>query len=123
MTAPGSGNLNITGNQMTMDGWIYPRSNTVGTFYFAKSANSDHPYVIFFAAGTVNVIVSTTGGDNQEFNTGFTPPLNTWTHLAMVYNSPSLQFFVNGTLAFSTNVVGGNLRSSTIPFGNRQPRH
>jgi hypothetical protein len=35
----------------------------------------------------------------------------------MVYNNPSLQFFVNGTVAFSTNVVGGNLRSSTLPFG------
>jgi CSLREA domain-containing protein len=119
VTASGAGSLNLTGSQMTMDGWINPRTNTPGTFYFAKSALSDHPYVVFLGAGaTIHVIVSTTGGDNQEFDTGFTPPVNTWTHLAMVYSNPNLKFYVNGAVVLSVNVpLTGNLRSSTIPFG------
>jgi CSLREA domain-containing protein len=120
--ANAAGNLNITGNQLTLDGWIYPRTNTSGTFYFAKSADSDHPYVVFFSGSTIQLIISTVGGDNQQFNTLYTPPTNTWTHLAMVYASPTLQLYVNGVSVFSVDLtVPGSLRSSTIPFaiGNR----
>jgi hypothetical protein len=121
VTAPGNGSLDLTGSQMTLDGWIYPRTNTSGTFYFAKSASSDHPYVVYFSGGTIRVIVSTTGADNQEFDTLYTPPTNAWTHLALVYSNPALTFYVNGTAVFSANLTPGNLRSSTLPFaiGNR----
>ena len=114
VTIPGTGAMNFVGNQMSMDGWIYPRTNVSGTFYFAKSANSDHPYVLYFAGTAVRVIVSTTSLDNQEFDTGYAPPTNAWTHLAMTYDgslaSNQLKVFANGVQVFQTTTVGANLR-------------
>jgi hypothetical protein len=121
VTADGSGRLNITGDQMTTDAWIYPRTNTSGAFYFGKSALSDHPYVMYNNSGKIFVIISTATGDNQEFDTGYIPVVNTWTHVAMVYDGrvggDGLKVLVNGVQVFITATPAGNMRSSTIPFG------
>ncbi|MEQ1646234.1 MAG: Ig-like domain-containing protein, partial [Pyrinomonadaceae bacterium] len=47
VTAPGNGALNITGNQMSQDAWVYPRTHVNGGFIVGKSATSDHPYVMY----------------------------------------------------------------------------
>jgi uncharacterized repeat protein (TIGR01451 family) len=127
VTAPGNTGLNISGNGLTMDGWIYPRANVSGTFYFAKSALSDHPYVLYNSGGDVHGIIRTPV-NNFEYDTNFTPPLNTWTHIALVFDSTQavaadrVKIYINGTAA-TLFAPGGfpaqnsNLASSTLPFG------
>ncbi|MBK7393685.1 MAG: VCBS repeat-containing protein [Chloracidobacterium sp.] len=120
VTASGTGSLNITGAQMTMDGWVYPRSNATA-YYFGRTAPSDHPYVLLNIGGNLVVIIgTTTGPSNQQFDTGFAMPVNTWTHLAMTYDAngvgDKLRIYANGTQVFSTPTTGGNLRSSALPL-------
>lgn len=118
ISASGSGSLNITGAQMTMDGWVYPRSGA-NAYYFGRTASSDHPYVLMTISGNLVVIIST-ATDNQQFDTGFVMPLNTWTHIAMTYAAAAagdkLRVYANGTQVFSAPTTGGNLRSSSLPL-------
>ncbi|HRI04238.1 MAG TPA: Calx-beta domain-containing protein [Pyrinomonadaceae bacterium] len=118
VSASGSGSLNITGAQMTMDGWVYPRSGA-NAYYFGRTAPSDHPYVLMTISGNLVVIIST-ATDNQQFDTGFTMPVNAWTHIAMTYDAggvgDKLRVYANGTQVFSAPTTGGNLRSSTLPL-------
>ncbi len=131
VTAPGNTILNISGTGLTLDGWIYPRSNVSGTFYFAKSATSDHPYVLYNNGGDIHGIIRTPV-NNFEFDTNIAPALNTWTHIALVFDSTQavaadrVKVYINGTAATLTASGGfpaqnSNLASSTLPFaiGNR----
>ncbi|HLL76207.1 MAG TPA: Ig-like domain-containing protein, partial [Pyrinomonadaceae bacterium] len=124
VTVSPPGALDITGSQLTIDGWIKPAANTTA-FYFGRSASSDHPYVAYFVAGSghddVHIITKTSQDNtNLEYHTGYTPPVGDWTHLAFVYDGAAMKLYANGAQVFS-GARTGNLLSSTLPFaiGNR----
>ena len=115
------GTLNITGNKLTMDGWINPVANT-SSFYFGRSAPSDHPYLVFFSSGSnsIHIVTRTNPGSQVESDTLYAPPTNRWTHIAMVYDGATMKLYADGVEVFSAAQTG-NLDSSSLPFiiGNR----
>jgi uncharacterized repeat protein (TIGR01451 family) len=117
---PFSTSLNITGNQLTLDGWINPTANVDGTFYFGRSATSNHPYVVYFTSGDGVHIVTRAGGTNVEYGTNYFPTAGAWTHLALVYDGATMKLYANGAEVFS-GAATGNLDSQPLPFtiGNR----
>jgi hypothetical protein len=56
--------LNITGNQVTIDGWINPITATEGV-YFGKSSSGQNDYALFFLFG--QVAASIKSGGNEFF--------------------------------------------------------
>ena len=55
------------------------------------------------------------GGGFRVVNGSTTVPLNTWTHLAGVWNGSVLSVYINGVLNGTTSVVGGAFNATTNP--------
>jgi hypothetical protein len=55
------------------------------------------------------------GGGFRVVNGGTTAPLNTWTHLAGVWNGSVLTVYINGVLDGTAAVVGGAFNATTNP--------
>ena len=114
-------NLAIGGTGLTMDGWIYPQSNVNGAMLFGRSALSDHPYLLqLIDDGSGNLVVRVflrTSSGPLEMNTTFAPPVQTWTHLAMVYNGSTLKLYANGAEVFSVAKTGNLDNPISPPFG------
>jgi CSLREA domain-containing protein len=124
VSAPGTGSLNITGSQITLDAWIFPRSNATA-IYFGKSASSNHPYLVQNVLDTVtpanngiHIFTTTTAPSGaKEYATGFAPPLNTWTHIAMVYDGSMMRFYANGVQVFANTQTGSLVSQPLLNFG------
>ena len=113
----------VSGPAITIDGWIYPRTNSAA-LYFGKTNAGSSPYGIRYdAGGHVHVFITTTAGV-QDYDTGYTPTLNAWTYLALVYdanstvNSHQVFFYANGNPVFEDSKTGtGNVQfSSPVDF-------
>lgn len=127
-------NLNTT-KQFTMEGWIYVED-------FASYANSvgaeptDHPGILWQLAssdgGTSRFILQYTAGGvvqgiynsrsqsggNRTIDTGFTLEMNTWTHLAYVKTSNTVQIYVNGELVASLKEGGITDRAQPVSLSS-----
>lgn len=54
------------------------------------------------------------GGAGYRWNTGYRPPLNTWTCLAFTRDSSGRKLYVNGSLYSSTSDSGGSPASGSV---------
>jgi hypothetical protein len=111
-----SASLNITGNQVTLDGWINPSSTmTNEAWFFGRSGDGGQPYALEWESGVIVGRVAST----PIVGPPFTPPANTWTHLTLVYNgsaTPSTTIYVNGAVYKTSNTPTGNIPSSSTDF-------
>jgi hypothetical protein len=112
------------GTGITLDAWIYPRSipaQTAGPAMtsiltkwaqnFSDSTDADSYGLWLIQNGTtVNLFsaIHQTGGQEPQVRGG-TVPLNTWTHVAMTYDSASGQYavYLNGQIVGSAAAPGG----------------
>ena len=87
--------LNVSGDQLTLDGWINPSYSMVNeAWFFGKDADGLQPYALQWENGFVIGRIA-----NVPVWTTYTPPAGAWTHLALVYNgtaNPSLKIYING---------------------------
>jgi len=116
VTVPNSPSLNITGNQLTIESWIY-----------LDSTFSDNAQIVAMATGTnapadrkYGLSVNTAGNLVFEVNTangyignvpGAVVPTNTFVHVAGVYNGSTATLYINGAPA-GTQSLTGNIVSS-----------
>ena len=100
-------NLINIGGQVTLDGWINP-SNTNDANYFGKSESSGNDYAVLCIFGTPCqvIAITKTGGTEHEINTGYFPPVNAWTHVALTYDGSTMTVYANGVNVGSTPVSG-----------------
>jgi CSLREA domain-containing protein len=114
---PNSPSLNITGNQVTIDGWINPSlAMSNEAWFFGKIGDGATQYALQWEAG---VIVGRVGNTAIAGTTPFTPPANTWTHLALVYDgasNPSVTIYVNGSVYKTSATPTGNIPSTSSDF-------
>lgn len=71
-----------------------------------------------FNGGAIRWSVSNTAPGWNTVDTGYTPPLNQWTHLTLVYNTAAGtgKFYANGNLIHTQAVTG--IIGDTIPAAN-----
>lgn len=115
MTAPGNGSLNITGNAMTIEAWVYstniPQSMPSGANILTK--DSLQYGLMIDPLGYLKYNVKTSNGYNSlTSNTAL--PLATWSHIAAEYNGTTMSMFINGNFAGQVN-MSGNISSSSSP--------
>ncbi len=120
--------LKMTTN-ITVEAWINPTGPGNGSSGSGGIiVNREGEYEIArFADGTIRYAIANTSPGWTFINTGVVVPLNTWTHFAFTYDInaiPSIRFYTNGILAYSTNGTGviGDLQANQNDFriGGRQ---
>jgi hypothetical protein len=106
-----SANLRIT-SAITVGAWVYRRST--GSFdeiiskWDAVAVNQRGYTMTILPSGPASFGVSPAGfSASTAVATTTSVPLNTWTHVAGVYNGSSLSIYLNGLLAGQTAYSGG----------------
>src|SRR5207244_355147 len=121
-TAGNPANLNITGDQVTIDAWVNPSVDmTNEVVFFGKWGDGAQQYTLEWETGQLRARVNTVGTSAT-----YTPPTGVWTHLAMTYNGMSIRageiapqtvtIYVNGAVLTSSGTPTGNINSTTSPF-------
>ncbi len=102
----------------TISMWIYPTSWTNQTHVSLISSRTGTNGLMFFILSQGNLNFD--WGINQDrWDTGYKPPLNTWTYLTISRNSNGRYLYVNGILKNSTATAGtSSTNSKTINFGS-----
>ena len=118
-----SGSLNLTGSQVTVEGWINPIANA-GAVYFGKTVSGANDYLVFFDSGQLSAIIK--AGGSEKLMRGFSDyPVNSvpyiphsranGTHLALTYDGASIKLYANG-VQVGQDTRTGNLDGSNAPF-------
>jgi subtilisin-like proprotein convertase family protein/subtilisin family serine protease len=103
VTVPDAPSLDLTTN-LTVEVWINPRSwGGTPREILSKWGGpfNQRSYTLSInASGLAYLLVSSDGGfvNNQAVFSSTVMPLNTWTHLAAVYDGVNLRMYVNGVL-------------------------
>ena len=66
--------------------------------------------------GTVNWWWNNAGGTTREFNSTGVVPLNTWTHVAIVYSQTAQVIYINGVASGSRSYTNELLRTNSDPL-------
>src|SRR6267378_1286830 len=117
--AGNSASINLTGSQVTIDAWINPSADlTTESWFFGKSGDGTVRYAIEWEPGDPCVLVGRANTGAVQAN--FTPPTNTWTHVAVVYDgnaeTSTTKLYVNGVVVASGSPSSGNLTPTSAPF-------
>jgi hypothetical protein len=114
VTVGNPASLNITGTQVTIDGWINPSVTTDNVVYFGKTAYGQNDYVLIFQFNELTGMIKTGSG---EFIVGstFVPPLNQWTHIALTYDGSTAKLYANGVM-ISSGPWSGSISGDPVEF-------
>ncbi|MGQ9630780.1 MAG: LamG-like jellyroll fold domain-containing protein [bacterium] len=107
--------LNISGNGITMEAWIYPTS----TSWSRIILNKENSYEIAVNSGVFQAAVETTAAGGWFWAGTGSVPINQWTHVAATYDAGpgKIKTYINGVLQDSTNVTGkGTVVTNTNPL-------
>ena len=110
--------LQITGNTITIEAWIYPtswRTNVWEGGIVVKEMNSSNNGYMFRCGnvGRLNFGFGANGLPWKELTTGAnTLSLNTWQHVAASYNGSKVRLYVNGIKVDSASYTG-NIGNAT----------
>jgi hypothetical protein len=87
-------------NLLTVEAWIYPTGAGSGVNNGGGIiVNREGKYEIArFSDGTIQWAFANTTPGWQFINTGMVAPLNTWSHIAITYQSGTVKAYLNGTL-------------------------
>ena len=105
--------------------WAKPNnwSSASGSVFVSKRSNTDNGFMIFYVNVGANLAVdcggATTGG---RWNTNYTPPFTSWTHLVVVCSEKAgLKLYVNGVETFTRSPASVNRSkissTGTLKFG------
>src|SRR6202011_857531 len=113
-TAGSPASLNITGNQVSLDGWVNINSTNDAVF-FGKSESFDNDYCLFMLFGQLAGCIKTSDSTEHFIYTGYVPPLGQWTHIALTYDGSTEIIYVNG-VAVGRASFSGNIASDGLNF-------
>jgi hypothetical protein len=104
-----------------MSAWIKPTSNTSG---FHTILNKEGEYEVSLVNGQIGWAISNSNPAWNWVYTGYAPPVNTWTHIAVTYDGSTIKTYANGVLVHS-QPGSGNIGDSDTPendfrIGSRQ---
>jgi subtilisin-like proprotein convertase family protein len=105
-------------NSITLEAWIFPKSNT-GTQPFISKGNSSADYQLRLTA-TTNVLSAVVGG--TLIPSTFSVPVNRWSHVAFSYTTGgTYKFYLNGSVASTGTNAAAIVDSPDSLFIGRFP--
>lgn len=122
ITVPNSSDFDFGSGDFTIEAWIYPFTEPAASTYrgiFCKrNASGDNSFTFFLSrdGGTPSVrgmFTAAVGGAQISAESAM-PPINEWSHVAVVRNGNMLQCFTNGVGGTAMDVGAGAIRVTTI---------
>jgi len=115
-----SPSLNLTGNAVTLEAWIYPTSWRTevyqGNIINKEQDSNNSGYMLRCGAnGTLNFNVGGEGEWHEVNSAANALTLNTWQHVAGVYDGTTLHLYLNG-VEITTEEFTFNVGASTNPL-------
>jgi hypothetical protein len=98
LSTPNSTPLNLSSGSWTIEAWVYPLNYTNFDVIVAKRNSTLKSYK-FQILQTSCYLAFYTG---SSYNSTTAVPLNTWSHVAAVYNGTTLTLYLNGTSVYSS---------------------
>ena len=127
-----NGNLDITGNQFTIQTWVYQTDGTQtngvangSQMIFWKHNGAAAGYQLAtFSNGIPEIEIATTNSGNAFVVGSAALPLNTWIHLAATYDGANIRLYQNGVPIGSTPATGNIVHSNwDASIGNAATVH
>ena len=126
LSIPNNSDWDFGSDNFTIDFWLYTTALPVSGWYsmlvyHASDTVYDKGFWIFLngsGSGNIWFSYSTNGAGTgrKDVNFGVAPPLNAWTHVAIVRNSTSLTLYFNGV----GQTTVGNMATDSI-YASTQP--
>lgn len=111
--------LDIADFPFTLEAWIRPTSFADWRAIFSKRASYSISQMRFDVGLSISTgrIYITNGSTFSQFT--YVPPLNTWTHIAIVVESSGVKLYINGTLQQTIGAMAlGSSASAPVAIGN-----
>ena len=115
LTTPNSSAMQLGSGNFTIECWVFLAKVAENAFIGRSPFDNTNNEWVFQSGPSNNIrfAYSTNGSDSQTVLESTTNiPISTWTHVAVVRNSSTLTFYINGTS------VGSSSISATIYSGN-----
>jgi glucose/arabinose dehydrogenase/PKD repeat protein/chitodextrinase len=109
LSVPNSTSLNFGGNAATLSMWINPGSISgdsvvLGKFWNTNMSSPYYQYGLELSGGKPQFHIGTSAGlAGAGMDTALA--LNQWTHLAVVFNGTTAEFYINGTMVSSKSLL------------------
>lgn len=120
VSAADSADWDVDGKVFTHEAWCYftsvPSSFTIASQWSSTTTNA--AWALFYSGGVLKWRYQTTGGaTGNAGNAAYTPPTNTWTHIAATGDGTSARVYVDGVhFGTGSNLSGITPRTSTNPL-------
>jgi len=118
VTVADANDLDLT-TGLTLEAWVFPTAAATATTWrnvLIKERSGGEIYNLYADTDThvpaAYVVRSANPGTPVGVNGVAQVPLNTWTHLAMTYDTATVRLYVNGTLVRSSATTGALLTST-----------
>jgi MSHA biogenesis protein MshQ len=99
---------------LTVTTWVHPLSYRSSLM---SIVSKDENYEFHLNNnGTVNWWWQNSSGTTRQFNSSAVAPLNTWTHIAIVYSQTEQVIYINGVASGSTTFTNELLRTNSDPL-------
>ena len=116
------GDLDIQGNQITVEALVYRAGSNVSNIVSKHSFPDDVNYLLRAQTFELTTYVSGNSGPTQflQMANPFTLDLNTWYHIAGTYNGQFVRYYVNGCLVIEKPFSGNLFQNDfTTAIGNQ----
>jgi PKD repeat protein len=100
---------------VTYSAWIKPEAeNQVGNIVFVGDRITNERSALILDNGALAYV-----GEGNDYTSGAVPPVNEWSHVAVVKTGISLEFYMNGEfMEFGSTTTGQNITNSQIFIGS-----
>lgn len=107
---PDSPSLRFDTGDFTLEAWFsIPAIESDWKAIFGKGASGINGYGLELYNGSAVASIQTSGGDNQHFETGFIPSINTPTHVVASFKRDAdVSVYVNGEFIGSQDITGNS---------------
>ncbi|MCK4613178.1 MAG: DUF2341 domain-containing protein, partial [Thermoplasmata archaeon] len=110
--------LDVTGDDLTIEAWIYRDGTSTNPIIVTKGPEVQYTLYLYGSDYRVSFkIVNSAGTQTLENQAGTEIATGAWHHIAAIYSGSSgeIKIFIDGSIAASGSVSGGNIVSTSYP--------
>lgn len=112
------GNYKFYNNKYSVCAWIYSTSSSATQTICCERTAVGSGFSTFLINGKLRI---DPGGNNVQWTTNYTYPINTWFYLCVTYDGTTVRYYINGQFQESANyTIASSYWSNIISIGASQ---